>query len=143
MATALPVYSAHDKSTLQRFGRQAGKAFGYSGFQCLVSKRQWDDLPGQVSDAIRFLRRHEGELKRLRDEFGVRDLRLDFPYFLRIGRKNICVQSDFLPSALVSQAGKLGVGIVLTLYTSRPSARQWEKITEYAAGRITPACRKG
>src|SRR5882724_616597 len=115
-ASRIPFYEAHDKNTPRSLGRNKGKPFGYAGFQSDVSGREWDDLPGQASDAVRFLRHYKADLKRLRQRFKVRDLRLDFPYYLRIGRNNIAVQCDFLPPVLIALAGELGVGIEMTLY---------------------------
>ena len=142
-ATRLPYFGAYDKSTLARFGSRKGKPLGYSGFSCRASVKEWDDFPGQVADAIKFLRRHRAALQKLRDEFDGLEIQLDFPYFLRIGTKNICVQWDSLPPALISLAGELGVGIMMSLYPSRRSARQWAKINDYAAGRIPVSCRAG
>src|SRR5258705_5927562 len=88
----IPFYEAHDRDTSQKFGRNKGKPFGYSGFSSDVSVRKWEDLPGQVSDAVKFLRRYRADFKRLRKKFNVRDLRLDFPYYLRIGRNHVAVQ---------------------------------------------------
>jgi hypothetical protein len=112
----IPYYDSHDKNTLQKYGREKGKPFGYAGFKSAVSEKKWDDLPGQFADAIRFLQRHKADLMRLRNEFKVRDLTLDFPYDLRIGRDNVAVQGDFLPPKLIMLSGELGIGIGMTLY---------------------------
>jgi hypothetical protein len=112
----IPHYDAHDKNTPQKFGREKGKPFGYSGFKSSVSEKEWDDLPGQIAHAIRFLQRYKSDLKQLRDEYKVRDLTLDFPYYLRIGRNNVVMQRDFLPPKLIELAGELGIGIELSLY---------------------------
>ena len=120
----IPFYEAHDRDTLQRFGRSKGKPFGCSGFSSDVSVKEWDNLPGQVSDAVRFLRRHRADLKRLRKKFRVRDARLDFPYYLRIGRNDVVVQCDFLPPSLITLAGELGVGIEMTLYPGSRSPKR-------------------
>jgi hypothetical protein len=115
-ASRIPFYEAHDKNTLQRLGRNKGKPFGYAGFQSDVSAREWDDLPGQVSDAVRFLRSYKADLKLLRQRFKVRDLRLDFPYYLCVCRNNIAVQCDLLPPVLIALAGELEIGIEMTVY---------------------------
>ena len=73
-------------------------------------------MPGQIADAIRFLQQYKSDLKQLRDEYKVRDLTLDFPYYLRIGRNNVVMQRDFLPPKLIGLAGELGIGIELSLY---------------------------
>jgi|688.fasta_scaffold1350279_1 hypothetical protein len=112
----IPNYDAHDKNTPQKLGREKGKPFGYSGFKSSVSEKEWDDLPGQIADAIRFLQRYKSDLKQLRDKYKVRDLTLDFPYYLRIGTNNVVMQCDFLPLKLIGLAGELGIGIELSLY---------------------------
>ena len=81
-----------------------------------VSKREWDDLPGQIGDAIGFLRRFHDELQRLVSFAGVEDVGLDFPHDLRIGRHGVALQCYHLPSSLLREAGNLGVGIELSLY---------------------------
>jgi hypothetical protein len=131
--TRFPYCYEHDKTTLRRFGRDKGKPFRYAGFQTWVSNKEWNDMPGQVSDAIRFLRRHRDHLKRLRSEFKAQDIILDFPYYLRIGKDDVVIQGDFLPPALISLAGELGIGIEMTLYPSQRSSKRQEKIAEPAA----------
>ncbi|UCG16139.1 MAG: hypothetical protein JSV19_12675 [Phycisphaerales bacterium] len=81
-----------------------------------VSKREWDDLPGQIEDAIDFLHRFHDELQRLVSFAGVEDVGLDFPHDLRIGRPGVAVQCDYLPSSLLREAGNLGIGIEVSLY---------------------------
>jgi len=80
------------------------------------NKTCWDDLPGQSDDALSFLRRFPDELERLVGFPNVEDVRLDFPYELRIGRLGIVGQCDYLPSTLLREAGNLGIGIELSLY---------------------------
>jgi hypothetical protein len=112
----IPYYSSHDKNTPQPYGREKGMPFGEAGFQSVVSKKPFDDLPGQIRDAIRFLRRHKADLTRLRDEFKVREMRLDFPIHLRMGYQDIVVQRDYFTATLLHLAGELGIGIALTIY---------------------------
>jgi hypothetical protein len=131
--TRFPYYDEHDKGTLQRFGREKGKPFNYAGFKTNVSGKDWNDMPGQVSDAIRFLRRHRKALKRLQSGFRVLHATLDFPYFLRIGKNDVVIQSDFLPAALISLAGELGIGIEMTLYPDRPPRKMRKMFAEPVA----------
>ena len=93
----------------------------FSGLKIDVSEKEWDDLPGQLSDALTFLTSHSGELRRLVRFPGVEDVRLDFPYNLRIDAKNVLGQCDYLPPALLREAGNLGVGIELSLYPAEAS----------------------
>lgn len=96
--------------------RPDGPRFEESGFKASVSDRGWSDLPGQIEDAIDFLRRHRDALERLRAAPGIEDVRLDFPYHLRIDGETVWAQFDYLPPTLLALAGALGVGIELSLY---------------------------
>lgn len=84
-----------------------------AGFTVDVSA-SWLDLPAQVSDACAFLDEHRDDMARLAD--GIEDLRLDFPVTLRIDREEVWAQFHFLPHALVSRAGELGLGLELSVY---------------------------
>ena len=89
--------------------RPEGERHQLSGFRIDVS---WDSrvtLPGQVVDAIAFLKEHEHALTMLRSAPGAEDLRLDFPVDLRIDRQNVMAQFDYFPPELVSRAGALGL----------------------------------
>ena len=110
----LPIYQSHRRGEMQTSGRKR-KAHEDFGFEAEVSGCVFSDLPGQIADALHFLQRHEAELRELRAEYSIDNLRLDFPYWLRIGETTIA-QSDYLPPSLLSIAGSLGVGIELSLY---------------------------
>jgi len=87
-----------------------------AGFKVDVSRRSWDSLAGQVVDAVAFLQKHRTTLAKLRSIPEIEDVRLDFPLFLRIDRKNAFVQFDYFPPKLVSLAGALGCGLELSIY---------------------------
>ena len=87
-----------------------------SGFNVEVSDSSWDGLPGQVADAIAFLRKHRRSLAKLSSMPDVEDITLDFPLDLRIDRKNVFTQFDHFPAELVSLAGALGLGLELSIY---------------------------
>ena len=112
--TRLPYYETHDKSDPQPFGRHKGKPFGCSGFKVEVSKK-FGDLPGQIDDAVRFLKRNRNDILQLRKKSKVSDMTLDFSNTLRIGSK-IAAQFDHLPPKFISIAGGLGIGIRISLY---------------------------
>jgi hypothetical protein len=136
-ASRIPYYDNHDKCTPQKYGREKGKPFGYAGFKSSVSERDWDDLPGQITDAVRFLQRYKAKLKQLREEYKV-DLSLDFPYHVRIGTNNVAVQCDFLPPKLIALAGELGIGIELTLYPAPSPEKLKRKRAPRRSGTATP-----
>jgi hypothetical protein len=93
-----------------------GPQYEVSGFTVAVSERSRDDLPGQIEEAIEFLSRNHSELERLGRSPGIEEVRLDFPYHLRVDGENILAQFDYLPPRLLLLAGTLGIGIELSLY---------------------------
>jgi hypothetical protein len=115
-STRLKPYSVF-RAGEPRFASQPnGETHDVSGFKVDVSRRSRDDLPGQVVDAIGFLRKHERALLKLRSVPEVEDIRLDFPVDLRIDRKNVFAQFDYCPRKLVSLAGAIGCGLELSIY---------------------------
>ena len=100
-------------------GRKS-KRWPYSGFSVEVSKA-YGDLAKQCEDVAAFLGEYHAEVSRLSAFPGVTDLRLDFGY----ERRDVAVQTDYLPPELLVLVGSLGIGIVLTLY---PNERQMEEI---------------
>src|SRR5436190_9587359 len=63
--------------------RPDGERMEFSGFTVDVSRGSRANLVEQVSDAVAFLRQHNGALTALRAAPGVEDMRLDFPLDLR------------------------------------------------------------
>ena len=92
-------------------GRRLGEHQDVSGFCVQVSDVD-GDVRGEVSDAIAFLCRWEGELGRLAQESTVTDRRLDFGYHHR----DVFVQSEYFPPELLRLSGAHGIGIELSLY---------------------------
>jgi hypothetical protein len=101
-----------------RFASQPkGETHDVSGFKVDVSRRSWDNLAGQVADAIAFLKKHTQTLAKLRSIPEVEDIRLDFPLLdLRIDREKVFAQFDYFPPALVSLAGALHCGLEMSIY---------------------------
>jgi hypothetical protein len=92
--------------------RSQGKVHESSGFHVSVSDSDFDNLHGQIQDAISFLEKNKVELERLRTFPGVERLTLDFG----IARRDISAQYDYFPPELLYLAGSLGVGIELSQY---------------------------
>jgi hypothetical protein len=112
--TSLPVYQSHRLGEIPKSGNR--RPYEAYGFSCTVSERDFNDVGGQIEDALAFLTLHHSELDRLSKQYRVDDLRLDFPYWCRLD--NTCfMQSDYLPAALLLAAGRLGIGIELSLYS--------------------------
>ena len=82
-----------------------------SSFNVDVSRREADDLPGQIQDALQFLESHADVLKALRSVRGV-EMVLDFG----IAQKNVAAQFVRLPSELVRRAAEVGAGLEVSLY---------------------------
>ena len=88
-----------------------------SGFNVRVSDAEGetdDDWDAQVADACDFLARYADDLLRLMATPGVDEVSLDFNSTLR----DVAVQSEVFPSRLVRDAGRLGLGLEVTLYPS-------------------------
>lgn len=126
--TAYKVFRAGEPRFLSNPGR--GR-HAVSGFSVAVSDPSGKDLRGQVEDAVAFLAQHEDELLTLRSTPGVEDVRLDFPVDLRIDRRNVMAQFEYLPPELIRRAGALGMGIELSIYP--------EDLDRLAAGQRPPS----
>ena len=96
----------------RRLARPDGPKCTTSGFTASVSDADWSDLLAQSADAVAFIEKHEAELLKLRGLPEVDDMRLDFP----IERRDVFVQCDFFPSSLVMAAGRVGLGLELSVY---------------------------
>ena len=107
VGSTLEPYHVHRRGEIWR----RTERFTHSGLRCDVSEAE-GSLAAQAADAISFLSTHEAELERLRAFPGAEDLRLDFGYF----RREVFVQNDYLPPELLLRAGRLGIGIELSLY---------------------------
>ena len=83
-----------------------------SGFSCDVSRKDFNNLKGQISDAVKFLKSNQSQLKKLVALSGVENVGLDFG----IERRDAYVQFDCFPSELLLLAGKLGIDVALTQY---------------------------
>jgi hypothetical protein len=123
----MPIYQAHEKGA-QRHKSRKYPPFEDFGFSCKVSDKNWDDLSGQIEDAIAFLKKYEEELTKLIDSYQINDIHLDFPYYCRHSR-TVFMQGEFLPPELILRAGKLNTGIALSLYP-KPKKTWLEAISE-------------
>jgi len=108
--SSLPVYQSYEKGDIRTIGKKS--PYDDFGFSCDVSKRSWDDLSGQLDDAIQFLSLHQEELSHIIDSCEVDDIRLDFPY----SNREMFMQCDYLSPELLKRTGDLGIGIELSLY---------------------------
>ncbi len=107
----LETYGAHRKG--ETYGKR-GRVRQHSGFGVDVSQVDWDDLRGQIADAILFLKAHREELRKLLDFPGIEGRTLDFP----IWERDAAVQFDYFPPQLLRLAGELEIGIELSRYAT-------------------------
>jgi hypothetical protein len=118
--TSLPNPEVRHKGSYGRLRRKSKRKWSHTGLTVSVSRASWSSLKAQVADAERFLVKHNREIARLSRSKGLEHLVLDFPIYLRIGMKLrgsiVAAQSDRFPASLVRAAGKLGVGLELTVY---------------------------
>lgn len=91
-------------------GCPKGSSHEESGFCVDVSMAT--DLRIEVNDAIQFLQAHEAELTRLTQTLPPESVCLDFGHY----RRDVAVQVDRLPHALLRLAVMLGIGITLSMY---------------------------
>jgi hypothetical protein len=83
-----------------------------SGLNLPVSAAGFDDLDAQIGDAVRFLRRHEEELRRLAGFEGVEEVCLDFG----LRRRDVPAHSVIFPAHLLWQAGALDIDLVVSYF---------------------------
>ena len=108
----MPVYSCADRG--ERKGKK-GAVFEKHRISFSVSEKEWDDIQGQIKDAISFLSRWEAELASLIASYNTIDAYLDFPLYSRLSGE-IVNQNDHLPKALIVLAGRIGLGIEMAIY---------------------------
>ena len=109
--TGIPVYSCYDKGeqiTKKRLCEKYRISFD-------VSKKEWDNFEGQVSDAILFLEKYRPQIKELFATHSITDALLDFPLWSRLD-ENIVNQNDYIPKELTKLAGELNIGIGMSIY---------------------------
>jgi len=80
-----------------------------------VSRADGASLPEQIDDAMKFLRLHEAELTRLRDDLGRDAMALDFGLWDKATDDRPWSRYS-LPSELLRLAGELGIEIELSFY---------------------------
>jgi hypothetical protein len=89
-----------------------GRVASRSGFNLTVSDAGFDDLPGQIRDAIGFLDEHEDELRRLGSFDGVELVCLHFG----VRWQGTAVQTETFPPELLWRAGALDIELAISHY---------------------------
>ncbi|MGC4034689.1 MAG: hypothetical protein QM764_01920 [Chitinophagaceae bacterium] len=93
-----------------------GKKSTHSSIRIQTSKSDFDNLEKQISDTIKYLKRHKNKLNIIRQTKEVDLAVLDFGICLRINKKEILTQSDRFPNQLLKLAGDIGLDIELSIY---------------------------
>lgn len=112
--TDIPVFSVFDKGEFRN--KKKTRVANENVLSLDVSDKDWDDFPGQASDAIRFLSEYNEDLQRLLCSSEDISACLDFPIYSRLNDE-IVNQNDYIPSELVSLAGKLNLEIGMSQYS--------------------------
>lgn len=109
-----PVYQNHDRGDEMSSADETSRHEDY-GFSCDISERKWADVEGQITDMISFLEVYTPHLQLLQQEYGITSWRFDLPYECELTETHF-MQVNFLPPKLLALAGKLNIGIELSLY---------------------------
>ena len=112
--TKIPIFSIFDKGEYrdQKQTRQVNQ----NTLSLDVSDKEWGDFPGQASDAIEFLSKHQNELLKILSSISDVKACLDFPIYSRLDG-NIINQNDYIPRELVCLASKLNLEIGMSQYS--------------------------
>ena len=89
-----------------------GKPYKRSGLNVLVSDGEFNCLETQIIEALSFLRKHEEEIDRLGQFPGVENICLDFA----VAYRDSFIQNESFPPELIRLAGRLGLGIELSIF---------------------------
>ncbi|MGY8771189.1 MAG: hypothetical protein ACKVH8_22480 [Pirellulales bacterium] len=111
--TDVPVYSVFDKG--EYLNKKKTRKSDSNSISFDVSDKEWDKFAGQVIDTITFLNQHYSSLEELLSSHDIKDAYLDFPLYSRLNDE-IVNQNDLLPRELISLAGKLELGIEMSVY---------------------------
>jgi len=107
------VFRVREKGEVRR--KSTGELFPSFILSLKASDKDWDDLKGQIDDAVDFLDENFETLKSLLETHEIEDSFLDFPVESRLSDE-IGNQNDYLPKELIKLAGKLDLAIVISNY---------------------------
>ena len=82
------------------------------GFRCDIGT---GSLAEQIEMACRFIDRHKEELTGISKNRTVEEFFIDFAYECRLKDGSVIIQCDFLPAKFIGLAGRVGMGIRLSL----------------------------
>src|SRR5262245_40299738 len=107
-AVPLSAYRIDRKGASQRLASRG--PYEESAIHVDVSQAAFEDLPGQLADALAFLTRNADALRQAVGFPGVERATLDFA----IAARDVAIDSSYLPPEVLRTAGNLGIGIELS-----------------------------
>lgn len=116
-AVPLTAAAVHRRGEPRYASKPDGRRNETSGVNVGVSNADFSSLRGQISDALAFLTTHRKALESARRFPGVDTMFLDLP----VEERDVMVQSDRFPAALLGQLGALGIDLVLSRYPPPPA----------------------
>jgi len=111
--TDIPIYSFYNKG--ERKNEKTDDIHTDFRISFDVSEKEWDDIEGQIDDAILFLNKYKEQIKDLLTRHSISNVYLDFALWSRL-YDNVVNQNDYLPRELVKIAGELNIGIEMGIY---------------------------
>lgn len=112
---SIPVFSVFDKGEFRNKSKTRKSA--YYSISFIASEKDWDEFPEQVKDVIAYLESNYTVLKELLSTHEINNAYLDFPIYSRLN-DDVINQNDHLPRELISLAGKLNLGIEMSIYAN-------------------------
>ena len=109
--TSLPVCSVYQRGQPTTLGG-GSQQHTTSGINIDVSEADFDDLTGQIRDALAFLHKHAEELGRLSNQVGIEGVSLDFG----LSQRDVPAQFCYFPPDLLLATGQHQIGLEVSLY---------------------------
>ena len=108
-----PVASSYDKGEFRNSRKDSLCTENHASLD--VSEKEWDDLNGQIQDAIKFLDKYKSQIISLSSSIADLSLGLDFPIYSKFDG-NIITHGIAYPVELVTLAAELKIEIGMTIY---------------------------
>jgi len=109
-------YFKHYKGDPKYKSKPLGEKVTYSSVVAQTSKASSHNLEKQITDTIKYLKRHKEKLSLIKKTKEVQYAMLDFGVALRINNKQ-AAQFDRYPNSLLILAGELGLDLHISLYS--------------------------
>ena len=93
-----------------------GEKVKYSFISVQTSKADFRDLKKQISDTIKYMKRHRDKLSFIKSTKEIEYAFLDFGVALKVNKK-MPAHFDYYPNSLILLAGQIGLGLHISLYS--------------------------